>query len=163
MPSVDVAAAGFEASNTRALRRAGLSGRSVRAALRDGAPEVRGAEGSVLPARDAIAALYDSTVSYAALAADSTGVPRRMTADTVRAVWTRYLASQKRPLRITLLRAIVLGPSIAWEYRIVDDDGPKRARAAGAGGRRTASTPRSAPRPAFDLRSTRLRAQLAAT
>jgi hypothetical protein len=75
----------------------------------------------------AIAALYDSTVSYAALAADSTGVPRRMTADTVRAIWTRYLAGQKRPLRITLLRAMVLGPSVAWEYRIVDNNGTKRA------------------------------------
>ena len=75
----------------------------------------------------AIAALYDSTVSYAVLAADSTGVPRRMTADTVRAIWTRYLASQKRPLRITLLRTMVLGPTIAWEYRIVDLNGAKRA------------------------------------
>jgi hypothetical protein len=75
----------------------------------------------------AIAALYDSTVSYAVLAADSTGVPRRMTADTVRAIWTRYLASQKRPLRITLLRTMVLGPTIAWEYRIVDNNGTKRA------------------------------------
>jgi hypothetical protein len=75
----------------------------------------------------AISALYDSTVSYAALAADSTGVPRRMTADTVRAIWTRYLAGQKRPLRITLLRAMVLGPTVAWEYRIVDNNGTKRA------------------------------------
>ena len=75
----------------------------------------------------AIAALYDSTISYAALAADSTGIPQRMTADTILAIWTRYLAGQKRPVRITPLRTMVLGPTIAWEYRIVDDGGTKRA------------------------------------
>lgn len=75
----------------------------------------------------AVASLYDATISYAALAADSTGVPQRMSADTVRAIWTRYLAAQKRPIRITLLRAVVVGPTIAWEYRIVDSGGTKRA------------------------------------